>query len=98
MSRGLFLVLLVLSSGCASRSGWGFPWGQGTVDAQKSRAVVHDPYPLNDIGPEVLGGRPRDFMTGHAMTDPSFPHDWLHLRWPQCDIYHLLDAFAAEKK
>lgn len=63
MSRGLFLVLLVLSSGCASRSGWGFPWGQGTVDAQKSRAVVHDPYPLNDIGPEVLGGRPRDFMT-----------------------------------
>ena len=63
MSRAFLLVLLLASGGCATRSGWGFPWGQGTVDRQKARAVVHDPYPLNDIGPEVMGGRPRDFMT-----------------------------------
>lgn len=63
MSRLSLLVLLVLAGGCASRTGWGFPWGQGTVDRQKSRAAAYDPYPLNDIGPEVLGGRPRDFMT-----------------------------------
>ena len=49
-------------AGCASRPGWGFSWGQGTIDRQKSRAAVHDPYPLNDIGPEVVGGRPREFF------------------------------------
>ncbi len=42
------------------------PWGQGTTDRQKSRAVVHDPYTLNDIGPEVVGGRPREFMNPQA--------------------------------
>jgi hypothetical protein len=63
MLRSLILTVLLLSSGCATRQGWGFPWGQGTVDRQKTRAVIHDPYPLNDIGPEVVGGRPREFMT-----------------------------------
>lgn len=83
MSRVLMLGLVLLSSGCASRSGWGFPWGQGTVDRQNSRAVIHDPYPLNDIGPEVVGGRPRGYMnplpeakrsqiTGEAQFPPNF--------------------------
>lgn len=36
-------------------------FGQGSIDRQKARAVVIDPYPLNDIGPEVVGGRPREF-------------------------------------
>ncbi len=53
---------LTLFAGCANRAGWGFASGQGTVDRQKSRAVVHDPYPLNDIGPPVMGGRPRDYI------------------------------------
>ncbi len=30
--------------------------GQGTVAQQNARAAVHDPFPLNDIGPEVVGG------------------------------------------
>ena len=62
MSRICFICLLIACTGCADRSRWGFPWGQGTVDRQNSRAVVHDPYPLNDIGPEVVGGRPRGYM------------------------------------
>lgn len=53
---------LVLMAGCANRQGWGFSSGQGTIERQKSRAAAVDPYPLNDIGPEVLGGRPRDFF------------------------------------
>ncbi len=32
------------------------------MERQYARAAVHDPYPLNDIGPEVVGGRPRGFM------------------------------------
>lgn len=64
MSRMLLLALLLFGfSGCSQRSGWGvFPWGQGTSERQRSRAVAHDPYPLNDIGPEVVGGRPREFF------------------------------------
>ena len=64
MSRILAGLAIILSlSGCASsRPGWGMPWGQGTTDRQKARAVIHDPYTLNDIGPEVVGGRPREFM------------------------------------
>lgn len=66
MSKTRFSLLLLIASasvtGCASRPGWGIPgFGQGTVDRQSARAVYHDPYPLNDIGPEVVGGRPREF-------------------------------------
>jgi hypothetical protein len=59
-------LLGVLAVGCTNRDGtsrWGgTPWGQGSVDRQKARSVVFDPYPLNDIGPEVVGGRPRGFQ------------------------------------
>src|SRR5690606_2023045 len=60
MTRMWACVLLVSMVGCANRR-WGFPEGQGTIERQKARAAVHDPYPLNDIGPEVVGGRPREF-------------------------------------
>lgn len=39
----------------------GGPFGQGSVDVQKNRAVTFDPFPLNDIGPPIVGGRPREF-------------------------------------
>ena len=61
------LVLATTCGGCkdgplgAHRWG-GSPYGQGSVERQRSRAVTFDPYPLNDIGPEVVGGRPRGFM------------------------------------
>lgn len=59
----LALALMTLAGGCARPRGWGFPGGEGTIDRQKARASVHDPYPLNDIGPAVVGGRPREFAT-----------------------------------
>ena len=62
----LSALLLMVLTGCANRPGWGLSWGQGTAERQKSRAVVHDPYPLNDIGPEVIGGRPREYFTPQA--------------------------------
>jgi hypothetical protein len=81
MSRILVSLVIIISlSGCANHR-WGLPWGQGTTDRQKARAVVHDPYSLNDIGPEVVGGRPRDFMNPQAeakrqhATD-QFPKGW----------------------
>lgn len=67
MSRMLILGMLVCLVGCAGRRpGWGFSTGQGTTDRQKSRAVVHDPFPLNDIAPEVVGGRPREYFDPQA--------------------------------
>ncbi|GIW98410.1 MAG: hypothetical protein KatS3mg111_1743 [Pirellulaceae bacterium] len=59
----LIISLAPLMVGCANRAGWGFWWGQGTIERQKARAAIHDPYPLNDIGPEVVGGRPREFAS-----------------------------------
>ncbi len=60
-------MMLTFITGCANRPhAWGFPGGQGTIERQKARAAVHDPYPLNDIGPEVVGGRPREFYNPQA--------------------------------
>ena len=55
-------LLVLCASGCANRRAWGLPGGQGTVERQKARATIHDPFPLNDIGPDVVGGRPREFF------------------------------------
>jgi hypothetical protein len=34
----------------------------GWAQHQRAEAVEHDPYPLNDVGPEVVGGRPREYL------------------------------------
>lgn len=36
----------------------------GTAVRQRAAAVEHDPFPLNDIGPEIVGGRPLGFQAG----------------------------------
>lgn len=33
----------------------------GTKEALRGRAVLHDPYPNNDVGPAIMGGRPLGF-------------------------------------
>jgi hypothetical protein len=30
----------------------------GPEAVQRAQAIQHDPYPLNDVGPEIVGGRP----------------------------------------
>ncbi len=48
----------LLATGCNLGSNFGPP---GTIGAQRSRAIVHDPYPSTDLGPPIVGGRPREF-------------------------------------
>jgi len=35
----------------------------GTIGMQRSRAVLFDPFPKSELGPPVVGGRPREFDT-----------------------------------
>ncbi len=67
----LFLGLILVSLGCqGGPAGFGRwssgPFGQGSIDRQKARAVTFDPFPLNDIGPPIVGGRPREFSNPMA--------------------------------
>ena len=56
----LFGLLISVSLGCA---GMGPRWSDpGTTMEQRNRAVVHDPYVDNKLGPPVVGGRPRDYL------------------------------------
>lgn len=63
----LVFSLMMVGLGCkgsqlGARRWGGSDFGQGSEDRQKARAVYFDPFPLNDIGPEVVGGRPLGFM------------------------------------
>jgi len=65
--RALLLTIALSFAGCqgsqlGSKRWSGGVYGQGSEERQKYRAAAFDPYPLNDIGPEVVGGRPRGFM------------------------------------
>ena len=56
------VALLLVAAGCgqAVRSPrWNDP---GNAASQRYDAIVHDPYPSEDVGPEVVGGRPRGFQ------------------------------------
>jgi hypothetical protein len=57
----LWGVLCVGASGC-NASRYSERFGLGTIDRQKAKAAEFDPYPLNDIGPSVVGGRPPGFF------------------------------------
>jgi hypothetical protein len=50
----------LLAGGCAGQH----PnfWHPGTVQQQRLRATVHDPFPDPDMGPKIDGGRPREFQ------------------------------------
>ena len=49
--------------GCNHRPNFG---PQGTIGMQRNRAVVHDPYPNNDLGPPIIGGRPLGYERASA--------------------------------
>jgi hypothetical protein len=64
MARGCWAVavavLMLVSAGCGlSRPRWFFP---GRVEQQQDRAVYYDPYPDQEVGPKVEGGRPREYQ------------------------------------
>lgn len=52
--------LLFLLAGCGNMRPRLF--GPGRIDEQRLNATYHDPYADNTAGPEVVGGRPRDYM------------------------------------
>lgn len=52
-------VILLALTGCnVSLPRWGFP---GTLPQQRFNATMSDPYADSDVGPEVVGNRPREF-------------------------------------
>ena len=70
-----FLLLLVATTfGCAARSDWSNP---GTTIRQQFRAMRHDPYADVDIGPQVIGGRPREYQlpVPQAVRNQPYPQN-----------------------
>jgi len=54
------ILIFATLAGCAlQRSPLADP---GDGEYQRTRALIHDPYPDPDIGPDVVGGRPREFQ------------------------------------
>lgn len=51
---------MIISAGCESGPVFKPP---GTIYEQRSRAVLADPFPNNELGTPVVGGRPRGFET-----------------------------------
>jgi len=55
----VIFALAFLITGCGTaRLDLGPP---GTIGMQREKAVIHDPYPSNDLGPPIVGGRPAGF-------------------------------------
>jgi len=57
--------ICIVSTGCNYRPNFG---PQGTIGMQRNRAMVHDPYPSNDLGPAIMGGRPIGYQRPSAET------------------------------
>jgi hypothetical protein len=54
----ILLWLVCLQAGCNIRPEGGPP---GTINYQRHRAVIHDPFPSRFIGPEIEGARPMQY-------------------------------------
>ena len=69
MHKTLRIILpAILMAGVAGCQGVAGPnWsGPGTVAVQQKRAQRFDPYPEDEAGPPIEGGRPRGFQTPPA--------------------------------
>jgi hypothetical protein len=65
--RHLFYLALVLPLawlvGCNSPyMRWPQLYSPGPAPYQRAEAVVHDPYPLDDVAPPIVGGRPLGYL------------------------------------
>jgi hypothetical protein len=69
--RWLFLIALAAtaSSGCTGLTRAYNYLQPGDARYQRSLAIAHDPYPLDDVGPEIFGGRPPGFDKPLPETD-----------------------------
>jgi hypothetical protein len=53
---------LVMAIGCSPTIRWPNLLHPGTAQQQRAEALVHDPYPLDDVGPPIVGGRPPGYQ------------------------------------
>ena len=57
-SVAMIVTCCVVFSGCHMTPNFG---PQGSIGMQRNFAVLHDPFPSNDLGPPIVGGRPLGF-------------------------------------
>jgi len=66
---GAVLALLLPLSACSSAVRKPTLLHPGPAYFQRNNAQQFDPYPLNDLGPEIVGGRPREFQKPPSEVD-----------------------------
>jgi hypothetical protein len=72
MNRLLLSLAACLLLGIGGCRGYRSPFEvPGTLQQQRLNASVHDPYADDDAGPEVVGGRPRDYQKPWSEADRS---------------------------
>lgn len=49
-------------------------FGPGPAPFQQYNATQFDPYPPNDLGPEIVGGRPKDFQKPYNEVERARQH------------------------
>lgn len=79
----LFALLVLLPAGCGYK-GLALPnvVHPGTEAHQQDRARIFEPYPENEPGPPIVGGRPREYQNPVAEVDRlSRPGDVI--AWPR---------------
>ena len=59
LAATLLLVPLTACSSAVKKPSFLHP---GPASFQRNNAEQFDPFPLNDLGPEIVGGRPREFQ------------------------------------
>ena len=63
------LSLLPLLAGCRGYDPLGLWYGpHSPAELQQHQAQMVDPYPPPDVGPEVVGGRPRGFQVPRSQS------------------------------
>lgn len=58
----------------------------GPAPFQRNNALQFDPYPPNDLGPEIVGGRPKDFQKPPDEVTRSRQHSPI-APWRQAPLY-----------
>jgi hypothetical protein len=64
MCRPLYILLAMVAAAPLSGCGWVPPprlHSPGPAFFQRQQAAQFDPYPEEDVGPQVVGGRPQGF-------------------------------------
>lgn len=99
MFVGLVALGLACLTGCPSIRAPGF-FQPGSAGQKRAEALQFDPYPLDDIGPPVAGGRPRSYarplsQAAHANRYMPRPHAVQPVPWPTLSVPNLTAPPAA---